>query len=1037
MKKAFQIFKRDLKRLLRNPVAMVITIGVCIIPSLYAWYNIEANWDPYGNTSGVRIAVANEDRGVETELTGELNAGEQTVEKLRENDALGWEFTDAESAKEGVYRGDYYAAIIIPADFSEHLTSMLTGEFEQPEIKYYVNEKKNAIAPKVTDTGAETIEQQLNETFVATVSSTLVEEAKELGVDVDAAGARVERGALENVGDSVDALQRVRDGMADLNGTVDAAKGAATSAREALAGMDAQAPTLVEALEKGHELLGTTRSAAGEFHTALSTALGNGAAQLASASAKADGAIGSISGAVSSAKTKIDISLINFQGIIDTNNRVIADLRALNEAIMDNSAGAVSSAKTKIDISLINFQGIIDTNNRVIADLRALNEAIMDNSGDVEVFIRELERQNQGLQAAKDALQAQSDSLGRDVETVSDAGLQAAKDALQAQSDSLGRDVETVSDATSAINTAVQGSVKNMGETQAELNATVMPELSAGLDAFSNISGDLSGIVTGLTPTIEQAMGLLDQLNAMLDQTKGAIASTDKTLADLQATLQTVRTDIAALRGSEATRELADLLGMEPDKIADFMSSPVTLTTKAVYPVANYGSGVTPFYTNLALWVGGFVLIAIIKLEVDNEGVGRFTANQGYFGRWMLLVALGFIQAVIACVGDLVLCIQCEHPALFVAAGVFTSFVYVNIIYALAIAFKHIGKAIAVVLVIVQIPGSSGMYPIEMMPGFFQFVYVNIIYALAIAFKHIGKAIAVVLVIVQIPGSSGMYPIEMMPGFFQALHPLLPFTYGINAMRETIGGMYGADYLWNLGVLAVFLVLSLAVGVWLRPKLLNLNLLFDRQLSATGLMICEKDDMPRERFSVRSAVRALFDTEAYRREILERGARFERRYPRLIKAGFCMVFGLPILLFVLTATLDLDVDGKLRERFSVRSAVRALFDTEAYRREILERGARFERRYPRLIKAGFCMVFGLPILLFVLTATLDLDVDGKLVMLVLWIVAIIAADAYMIFIEYLRESLNAQARMSALPDDELREELGRTFGGSPEKGGEE
>lgn len=854
MKKAFQIFKRDLQRLLRNPVAMVITIGVCIIPSLYAWYNIEANWDPYGNTSGVRIAVANEDRGVETELTGELNAGEQTVEKLRENDALGWVFTDAESAKEGVYRGDYYAAIIIPADFSEHLTSMLTGDFEQPEIKYYVNEKKNAIAPKVTDTGAETIEQQLNETFVATVSSTLVEEAKELGVDVDAAGARVERGALENVGDSVDALQRVRDGMADLNGTVDAAKGAATSAREALAGMDAQAPTLVEALEKGHELLGTTRSAAGEFHTALSTALGNGAAQLASASAKADGAIGSIS-------------------------------------------GAVSSAKTKIDISLINFQGIIDTNNRVIADLRALNEAIMDNSGDVEVFIRELERQNQGLQAAKDALQAQSDSLGRDV--------------------------ETVSDATSAINTAAQGSVKNMGETQAELNATVMPELSAGLDAFSNVSGDLSGIVTGLTPTIEQAMGLLDQLNAMLDQTKGAIASTDRTLADLQATLQTVRTDIAALRSSEATRELADLLGMEPDKIADFMSSPVTLTTKAVYPVANYGSGVTPFYTNLALWVGGFVLIAIIKLEVDNEGVGRFTANQGYFGRWMLLVTLGFIQAVIACVGDLVLGIQCEHPALFVAAGVFTSFVYVNIIYALAIAFKHIGKAIAVVLVIVQIPGSSGMYPIE-----------------------------------------------MMPGFFQALHPLLPFTYGINAMRETIGGMYGADYLWNLGVLAVFLVLSLAVGVWLRPKLLNLNLLFDRQLSATGLMICEKDDMPRERFSVRSAVRALFDTEAYRREILERGARFERRYPRLIKAGFCMVFGLPILLFVLTATLDLDV-------------------------------------------------------------------DGKLVMLVLWIVAVIAADAYMIFIEYLRESLNAQARMSALPDDELREELGRTFGGSPEKGGEE
>ena len=136
----------------------------------------------------------------------------------------------------------------------------------------------------------------------------------------------------------------------------------------------------------------------------------------------------------------------------------------------------------------------------------------------------------------------------------------------------------------------------------------------------------------------------------------------------------------------------------------------MTLTTKAVYPVENYGSGVTPFYTNLALWVGGFVLIAIFKLEVDTEGVGQITANQGYFGRWMLMVLLGFVQSVIVCVGDLVLGIQCGHPVLFVIAGVFTSFVYVNIIYALSIAFKHIGKAIGVILVIVQIPGSSGMY---------------------------------------------------------------------------------------------------------------------------------------------------------------------------------------------------------------------------------------------------------------------------------------------------------------------------------------
>ncbi len=853
MRKAWEIFKRDVLRLLRNPVAMVITVGVCIIPSLYAWYNIEANWDPYGSTEGVKIAVANEDVGAKTELTGELNAGEQTIDKLKENHDLGWVFTDAKTAEEGVRRGDYYAAIVIPRDFSEKLTSMLTGDFEQPELTYYVNEKKNAIAPKVTDTGAETIETQLNETFVGSVTNTLVTEAKKLGVDIDAAGERAHVGVMADVAHSVDALDRVRAALSDMNATIDAAKKAAADAKSALGGMDGEVPSLVETLQRGDALLGTTRSAARDFHTALSSALSNGALHLGTAASDANSAVGAIAGAASSAKTKIDISLIDFQSVIDSNARVIEVLRKINGQLGDN--------------------------------------------GDIEIAIRELERQNQGLQQVKDGLQSQSDALGNDA--------------------------AAFEKASGSMNDAIQGSVEGLGETQKRINDEVMPRLSDGLDAFSNVSGDLTGVVRSLKPTIGQSISMLDQLDAMLDQTRQALASSDKTLADLQATLENVETDLSALRSSEATAELATILDMDPDDMADFMSAPVTLRTEPVYPVANYGSGVTPFYTNLALWVGGFVLIAIFKLEVDGEGLGHFTSNQGYFGRWMLMVLLGFVQSLIVCAGDLALGIQCEHPALFMLAGVFTSFVYVNIIYALAISFKHIGKAIGVILVIVQIPGSSGMYPIE-----------------------------------------------MMPGFFRALHPLLPFTYGINAMRETIGGMYGMNYLMNLVSLAVFLLIALLVGVWLRPKLLNLNLLFDRELAGTGVMICEHGDMAREHFSLRSTVRALLDTEAYRRDVLERAARFECRYATLIKTGFCLVFGLPILLFILTATLDLGI-------------------------------------------------------------------DGKLAMLLLWIVAVIGADAYMIFVEYLRKSLKDQVHMSALPADEMRRELGRTVPGADEKGGEE
>ena len=158
MRTVFQILFRDLRRLLRNPVAMIIVVGVCVIPSLYAWYCIAANWDPYANTAGIRVAVSNNDRGVQSDIAGNLDAGGQVVEELRNTHDLTWEFVSEDEAREGVESGTYYAAIVIPADFSEDLASVFTGDFEQPTIAYYVNEKKNAVAPKVTDTGAATIE---------------------------------------------------------------------------------------------------------------------------------------------------------------------------------------------------------------------------------------------------------------------------------------------------------------------------------------------------------------------------------------------------------------------------------------------------------------------------------------------------------------------------------------------------------------------------------------------------------------------------------------------------------------------------------------------------------------------------------------------------------------------------------------------------------------------------------------------------------------------------------------------------------------
>ena len=841
MKKAFAIFKRDLKRLLCNPVALIITIGVCIIPSLYAWYNIVANWDPYGNTQNIKVAVTNEDTGTTNDLVGELNAGQQVVDKLKENDQLGWTFVDSEAeAKEGVESGEYYAALVIPKDFSEDLLSMLGDTFEQPKITYYVNEKKSAIAAKVTDTGANTVEEQINETFVSTVSETVVNMAKDAGTDASAKADETQSSLTSTVQSANESVQKVRDSLGGMGDTIDATKSSLSSADDTLASLADQTPSLSDALTQSDELLSTARSSARSFSSSLSSTLGQGSSLLVQASSKSNTAVGKLSGTVTAAQTKVDLALSDVQALITKNESIISQLQSL------------------------------------LPDDAEFNSAIAR-------VLQSLQKQNEKLQSIVSGLQTQS----KQIQT----------------------DANNAANASSSINKSVQSSVSALSSAQTNLNDNVLPQLSTGFDSFSSVSGDLKSVVSSISPAISQARSSLKQLSSVLDQAKTSLSDTDSSLGKIQDKLNSASTDIAALRSSESAGELANLLGTNVEDISDFMSSPVTLTTKSLYPVESFGSGIAPFYTNLALWVGGYVLIAIFKLEVDREGVGSYTAKEGYFGRWLLMMLLAALQAVIVCVGDLVIGVQCLYPVLFVLAGVVISFVYVNIIYALSVAFKHIGKAIGVILVIVQIPGSSGMYPIEMMPEFFNW-----------------------------------------------LHPLLPFTYGINAMRETIGGLYGFNYVINLAALMVFLAIALLIGVWLRPFLLNLNLLFDRQLASTGVMICETNNQPNERFSLRMAMRAMLDTAGFRRQLVNRVARFEERYPKHVTAGFLAIFGVQILLFILSATLDLDNNGHIW-------------------------------------------------------------------VLVIWIVSVIAIAAYLINLEYVRSSLNAQLRISSLSDENLRSEL--------------
>jgi YhgE/Pip-like protein len=179
MKNIFRVFANDWKRIGRNVVALVVVMGLSVLPSLYAWFNILSNWDPYGSdsTSNIKVAVAYDDTGID--ISGmNVNISTNIIEALKTNDTIGWVFTDtSEEAIEGVWAGDYYAALIMPEDFSRDMVSFLADNMTHPEIIYYTNQKKNAIAPKITDKAKTAVQQQVNATFISSLTEAIMKSA--------------------------------------------------------------------------------------------------------------------------------------------------------------------------------------------------------------------------------------------------------------------------------------------------------------------------------------------------------------------------------------------------------------------------------------------------------------------------------------------------------------------------------------------------------------------------------------------------------------------------------------------------------------------------------------------------------------------------------------------------------------------------------------------------------------------------------------------------------------------------------------------
>ena len=704
MRNIWRIFRADWQRISASVVAVVVIMGLCLIPCLYAWFNIFSNWDPYGPdaTSNIRVAVTSEDEGYEL-LGLKLNIGSMVLDGLKSNNQMGWDFVDSrEEALEGVRSGRYYAALIVPAGFTGDFVSILDTDLRHPQIEYYENEKKNAIAPKITNKAKTAVQDEINATVVETVTNavtTVSSVCRALGLDAD----DVSQGVIEKLSSAQDSLHTLEETLTAMQTLADQ-----TDSILACAGVVAGD---LDSIVSGNDLSG------------IQDALDRGIGRL------------------NETEAEIARQLEDIDAQID----VIADDIAAAVGTAADVAGFLAGPAQQLDQRLAEQQQRLEK----LRDFAAGYPAVQERLGNAIYRIGEL----------RDLLK-----------TLEDPGqLETWRQEVQAKVDELRQELREAA-------LRISGSVNQRLE---ELNRDVTEKLQTLQSVFDSVSGNLSALGDKLTRYQE------------------AIQSTGTTLSGAIQLSSTLRGDLGQLAQdmdrivtSDGFRRFVEVLENDPEGLADYLSDPVSMETVPVYEITSYGSSMAPYYIMLALFVGSLLTATMLHVNAPMPELFRLRPWQRFFGRYQLFFLIGMIQALVTGLGCIYyIGIQCPYPGLFLLACCVCSL---------------------------------------------NFTMMN--YALVYALDNIGMAASVIIMVIQVAGSGGVYPIDVLPGIFQTLYKFMPFHYGMDMLRETIAGRYENVYWKNLAVMAAMCVLFAVLGMVLYYPARPLNRLIARSKEKSGIM---------------------------------------------------------------------------------------------------------------------------------------------------------------------------------------------------------
>ena len=713
MRNIWKIINTDSHRIFSSVVVLVILMGLCVVPCLYAWFNIFSNWDPYGQsaTSRIRVAIANEDRGADLFGVG-LEVGNQVVEGLQANNQIGWVFCDTpEDALKRVYSGDCYAALVIPADFSKDIVSFLTLKFEHPVLVYYENGKKNAIAPKITGKAKTAVQEQVNTTFL----QTLANGAAELVSALNANGV-----------DAETTLKDLSAKLVDLSMQMDNAN----AMLDSLSTLAVSASNLMVA--SGH--------------------LTNSMSQTVFLTA--------------------DISADIGQNIADSSQATIDSIRTMEDAL-NIANGNVSDFLQQMNAVTASPQSFADYLNGNIStvsqSLTEMQQSIDDVANRLKAF--------PGLENFGDQMQTLGDNLG---------SLNA-----QMQGAAASADYSSLDGIRSTLHT-LSGNVDSIAGSISSASALLGERIIQALENIANAAGSITEVLEAFGEGLQRITSRLSALSVSTLNIQSEIMEAKVELNHVRQELLDLADFLNTLSESQFLKDVIDVLSSGGDLLDSHLASPLKVSNEVLYPAEPYGSQMSPFYTVLAQWVGALFCAALLKTRIrEADRPKKLRMIQHYIGRYVLFLTCALLQAIITVAGVLLYVkIDCAHPWYFALAGIVTSFCFITINYVLSFTL-----------------GSAGL------------------------------GASVIIMVVQVAGSGGTYPVEVLPKIFQILYPYMPFKFAMNAMREAVSGFYGTYYWDNIEMMLLIVAGCLLVGIIIYYPTKLLNDILEKSKQATGIMI--------------------------------------------------------------------------------------------------------------------------------------------------------------------------------------------------------